>query len=122
MLLSLRLPSYEINLAIDQNSLGRFSKRIVRLWSKTFQAVQVYHCLVSGSFHNPPRLLFNFHSHYYCAIGLGTYLGLDVHATHIPARYPTHGTLDTPNPLLRFPLPGYHRLRRPVPEDFELAK
>jgi hypothetical protein len=37
--------------------------------------------MVSGSFHFPSRVLFSFHSRYYCAIGLRTCLGFDVGAT-----------------------------------------
>ena len=37
--------------------------------------------MVSGSFHFPSRVLCSVRSRYYCAIGLGTYLGFDVGAT-----------------------------------------
>jgi hypothetical protein len=63
---------------------------------RRFHAMSACSCLVSGSFHPPQSVLFNFHSRYYCAIGLGSYLGLEVCASHIHARYPTHATPDTP--------------------------
>ena len=72
----------QLNLAIDQNSLARFSTRIVRRWSKTFHAAHACYRLVSGSFHCPSSLLFRFRSRYYCAIGLRMYLELEVHASH----------------------------------------
>ncbi len=37
-------------------------------------------------------VLFSFRSHYYYAIGLKTYLVLEVDDSQIPARFPTHGT------------------------------
>ncbi len=39
-------------------------------------------------------VLFSFRSPYYCAIGLKTYLALEVGVSQISARYPTHGTQD----------------------------
>lgn len=41
-------------------------------------------------------VLFSFRSPYYCAIGLGTYLALEVDDPQLPARIPTRGTQDTP--------------------------
>ena len=69
----------------------------------------------------PLRVLFSFRSRYYCAIGLESYLELEVYAPQIHARYPTHVTLDTQKSSTGLPLQGYHPLRRPVPGDFELA-
>ncbi len=48
-----------------------------------------------------PGVLFSFPSRYYCAIGLGTYLVLEVDDPLLPARIPTHGTQDTPPRSLR---------------------
>src|SRR2546427_708027 len=42
--------------------------------------------------------------------GFGACLELDVYATHLRARFPTHATLDTPNHLPRVPLRGCHPL------------
>jgi uncharacterized membrane protein YjgN (DUF898 family) len=39
-------------------------------------------------------VLFSFRSHYYFAIGLKTYLVLEIDDSQIPARFPTHGTQD----------------------------
>ncbi len=39
-------------------------------------------------------VLFSFRSHYYYAIGLKTYLVLEIDDSQIPARIPTHGTQD----------------------------
>ena len=44
------------------------------------------------SFDLPLRVLFSLRSRYYCTIGLETYLGLEVNASQIHARYPTHAT------------------------------
>lgn len=48
---------------------------------------------VSGSFHRPPGLLFNFRSNYWCAIGLGTYLGLGSLRSHVRPQIPMRPTL-----------------------------
>ena len=40
-------------------------------------------------------VLFSFRSPYYCAIGLKSYLVLEVDDSQIPAGFPTHGTQDT---------------------------
>ena len=85
---------------------------------RPFHAISGYNRLVSGSLHPPSGVLFSFQSPYYCAIGLGTYLGLEVSASHIHARYPTHATRDPPNSLSDLPLRGYHPLRHHFPEDF----
>ncbi len=39
-------------------------------------------------------VLFSFCSRYYYAIGLKTYLVLEIDDSQIPARFPTHGTQD----------------------------
>ncbi len=45
---------------------------------------------------------------------------LEVNASQIHARYPTHATLDTPNHLFTFLLQDYHPLWCSIPRDFEL--
>lgn len=57
------------------------------------------------------EMLFSVRSRYYSTIGLKSYLGLEVLASRIPTRYPTHGTLDTSNHLFDVPLRGCHPLR-----------
>ena len=76
-----------------------------------FYAPSVCNRLVSSSFHLSQKVLFSFRSRYYYTIGLKSYLGLEVHASQLPTRYPTHGTLDTSNHLSGFPLRGFHPLR-----------
>jgi hypothetical protein len=53
--------------------------------------------MVSGSFDLPSRVLFSFHSRYYCAIGLETYLELEMNVPQLHARYPTHVTPEHQN-------------------------
>ena len=54
-----------LNLAIDQNSLGHFSKRTTgRCSYLRFHAQSACTQLVSRSFHIPLRILFSFHSRY----------------------------------------------------------
>jgi|GEM_PF-3535403 hypothetical protein len=77
--------------------------------------------LVSGSFHLPSEVLFSFRSHYYFAIGLGTYLGSEVCTSQLPARFPTHGTQDTPNRPSTHRLGDFHPLRSGVPAAFGLG-
>ena len=45
------------------------------------------------------RVLFSFRSLYYCAIGLKICLALEVSVPQLPARYPTHGTQNSPQHL-----------------------
>ena len=45
-------------------------------------------------------VLFSFPSRYYCAIGLRTYLALEVGAPQLPAGIPTHGTQEHPGSLI----------------------
>jgi hypothetical protein len=66
-------------------------------------------------------VLFSFRSPYYCAIGLKTYLALEVGVSQISARYPTHGTQDKAPALLVLRLRGYHTLRRAVPGNFNFT-
>lgn len=51
--------------------------------------------MVSGSLHFPSRVLFSFHSRYYCAIGLRTCLGFEVGAPDFQTRFPTRPTQKT---------------------------
>lgn len=110
-------PRKAVNLATERNSLARFSKRTNRTLVPTlrvdypFDALSVCNRLVSSSFYLSLEILFSFRSHYYCTIGLKTYLGLEVLASHLPTRYPTHGILDTSNHLFDVPLRGCHPLR-----------
>ena len=59
---------------------------------RSLHAISGCNHLVSGSLHLPSRVLFSFHSRYYCTIGLGVYLGLEMNVSQIHARYPTHVT------------------------------
>jgi hypothetical protein len=86
-----------------------------------FHAAAGYNHLVLGSFHPLSGVLFNFPSRYYYAIGLNSYLELEVDASHIHARYPTHATLDIPQSF-RTCLRGFNPLRRPVPGNFGLSE
>jgi hypothetical protein len=58
-----------------------------------YQSITVW---FQALFMPPLRVLFSFRSRYYCAIGLETYLELEVYDPRIHARYPTHDTPDTP--------------------------
>jgi hypothetical protein len=66
-------------------------------------------------------VLFSFRSPYYCAIGLKTYLALEVGVSQISARYPTHGTQDEAPELSVLRLRGYHTLWRAFPGKFNFA-
>lgn len=90
-----------LSLAIEQNSMARFSKRTYEHWFP-FHAHTIYSRLVSGSLNLPSRVLFSFHSRYYCTIGLGVYLGLEMNVSQIHARYPTHVTQGHRNSSSRF--------------------
>ena len=57
-----------------------------------FQATHVYNHLVSSSFNPPPGALFSFPSPYWCTIGLGMYLVLEVDASQIPKPKSRPGT------------------------------
>ena len=61
----------------------------------SFRATNVYNHLVSGTFHYPFGLLFSFHSRYYCAIGLRTYLDLELVVPHVHEGFPTPAIRDT---------------------------
>ena len=63
---------------------------------RSFQAADVYYHVVSCTFHFPSGILFTFRSCYYCAIGLGMYLGLGVGITHIGTAKPSRLTLGHP--------------------------
>jgi hypothetical protein len=64
-------------LATKIHSLARYSKRTVEHLS----ALPHYHYKVSDSLNSLLRVLFNFPSRYYFAIGLMSYLGLEVDAS-----------------------------------------
>ena len=114
-----------LSLAIDRNSLARYSKRThgscvhdlsvasflgdhMRLIISWFQAL----------FTSLPRVFFSVRSRYYCTIGLGTYLGSEDCTSQLPARYPTHGPQDTFNHASSIRLRDYHPLRSVVPGTF----
>ena len=71
--------------------------------------------------HLPQGVLCNVHSRYYCAIGLELYLGLEVCASHLHARFPTHATLESQKSSTSLPLQDYHPLWCLVPEDFKFT-
>ena len=58
-----------------------------------FRAAHVCRRLVSSSFHPPSGALFSFPSPYLFAIGLGTYLVLEVGDSQVPAPKSGYGTL-----------------------------
>ncbi len=66
--------------------------------------------LVSGSFQTSSEALFSFHSRYYCAIGLGSYLRLEACASQIHARFPTHATQESWHCGACFRLRDFHPL------------
>src|SRR3989344_8477360 len=80
-----------ITLATKIHSLARYSKRTLQHRS----AVTYYNCETSRSFYSLLRDLFNIPSRYWYAIGLKTYLVLEVNASQIPASYPGDSTQDT---------------------------
>ena len=108
-----------LNLANDQNSQGHFSKRTNRRCSYLrFHAYSACSQLVSGSFHIPLRILFSFRSRYLSTIGLEQYLGLEVSAPHIHARYPTHATQDTLHGHIRYVYGTFTLCGAPFQGDF----
>jgi hypothetical protein len=114
-----------LNLAIDRNSLARYSKRthgscvhglaaasflgdLMRLIISWFQAL----------FTSLPRYFSAFVRTTNCAIGLETYLGSEDCTSRLPARYPTHSTRDTSNLASSFRLRDFHPLRSAIPGAF----
>jgi hypothetical protein len=87
-------PSVRTPWPVFRNGRWNAAPRLAPL--RRFHAPSACSCLVSGSFQSPLRVLFSFHSRYYCAIGLGEYLGLEVCASRIHARFATRATLDPP--------------------------
>lgn len=67
------------------------------------------------------RALFSFPSRYYCAIGLKTYLVLEVDDSQVPARIPTHGTQETSRSPSGLRLRDCHTLWSVVPDKFGFA-
>jgi hypothetical protein len=114
-----------LSLAIDRNSLARYSKRthgpcvhhlsaasflggLMRLIISWFQAL----------FTSLPRYFSAFARATKFAIGLRTYLGSEVCSSQLPARYPTHGTRDTFNLASFVRLRDFHPLGSAVPGTF----
>jgi hypothetical protein len=114
-----------LGLAIDRNSLARYSKRThgscvhdlpvasflgdrMRLIVSWFQAL----------FTSLPRYFSAFARATKFAIGLRTYLGSEVCSSRLPARYPTHGTRDTSNLASFVRLRDFHPLGSAVPGTF----
>ena len=91
LLLSLRLPVVAVSLATQMHSLARYSKRTTQ--TRRSVPFDVYE--VSGSFNTLSRVLFNVPSRYLYAIGLETYLRLEVDDSQFPAPFPGSSTLDT---------------------------
>lgn len=107
---------YGLTLATKINSLARYSKRTIQLR----RAVSHHDHEISGSFYSLSRVLFNFPSRYLFAIGLKTYLELEVDAFQIRAQFPMYTTQDTHSPS-GFPLRSYHPLWHSFPGDFKLS-
>jgi hypothetical protein len=96
---SLRVRASALTLATAMDSPARFPRRtaqprypslvlprhhgFLRL-GVALSSRAVYPHLVSGTFHSPLGVLFSFPSRYLSAIGLGTYLGLEVGYSHLP--------------------------------------
>ena len=90
--------SFRVNLATQMHSLARYSKRTIEL--RRALSIQSYQ--VSGSFDSLLWVLFNFPSRYSCAIGLQTYLRLEVDASRFPTPSPGSGTQELAKVLLGF--------------------
>ena len=87
--------SFRVSLATKRNSLAHYSQRTLEHRS----ALAIYVYSVSGSFHSLSRVLCNFPSRYSYAIGLETYLGLEVDASRLHTPFPRSTTLDTASSL-----------------------
>ncbi len=83
--------SCRVNLATQVHSLARYSKRT----TQTLRSVPFHIYKISGSFDSLSWVLFNFPSRYLYAIGLETYLRLEVSGSQFPAPYPGSSTQDT---------------------------
>ena len=83
--------SFRVNLATQMHSLARYSKRTTQI--RRSVPFDVYE--VSGSFDSLSKVLFNFPSRYLYAIGLETYLWLEVSTSQLPAPFPGSSTQDT---------------------------
>ena len=81
-----------------------------------------YNRLVSSSFHLPSGVLFSFRSRYYYTIGLETYLGLEVHASHIHAQFPMHATLGTRQSPFRLPFTGLSPSMAPLSSELQVGR
>ena len=89
LLLSLSLPSHHID---------TLPASCFKMNDATF-AASYYHHAVSGTFHTQLWVLCSFPSRYYCAIGLGTYLGFEVNAPILHEQYPMLTTLELYRPF-----------------------
>ena len=92
-------PDDRVRLATERNSPARYSKRT----AQPLRAVPYYPYNVSGSLNSLSRVLFTFPSRYSFAIGLSTYLALEVDASHIPDPSPGAGTLEPTRAFLGYP-------------------
>ena len=83
-----------------------------------YQSITVW---FQALFMPPLRVLFSFRSRYYCAIGLETYLELEVYASQF-----TRDIQRTLIKILRYPsnlpLRGYHPLWHHVPVNFVFVR
>ena len=117
--LSLWLRCCHLNLAIDRNSLARFSKRTIGRWAKPFHALSACSHLVSGSFHLPLRgtfqlsvtLLVCYRSRDVFRVGS---LCLPPSRAISDARYSGTSGIS----LISLPLRDYHPLWCGIPADF----
>jgi hypothetical protein len=74
-----------------RHSLAHYSQRTLAHRN----ALEDYPYMVSGSLNSLSRVLFNFPSRYWYAIGLSTCLRLEVDASQLPTPFPRDGTQDT---------------------------
>ena len=86
----------QVSLATQVHSLASYSK----LTAQSRRTVSLDTYKVSGSFNSLSWVLFNFPSRYSFAIGLKTYLGLEVDASQFLAPFPRNNTLDTNTRIL----------------------
>lgn len=120
-------PDDPVNLANAMNSLERYSHRTHERCSTLLRVLRRFHArtacnqLISCSLHLPLGVLCSFHSRYYCTIGLGEYLGLEVCASQLHAKFPIRATLGTQHSPATVPLRDFHPLRCPIPGDFEFV-
>lgn len=120
-------PDDPVNLANTKNSLERYSHRTHERCSTLFTVLRRFHArtacnqLVSCSLHLPHGVLCNFHSRYYCAIGLEECLGLEACASQLRTKFPIRATLGARDSPATVPLRDCHPLRCRIPADFEFV-